>query len=424
MYLLYLLLLAGYIFSRGFYTDNSFIIMVIVIILFPIFLIKKEITDKLNLAPGILLIILAVLSAVLYGGLYQTDLSLVVTSRVFLAINILLAIKLIITTNKSSISKIFYLMIFLSLILRIFMVWSSPDPYIDVYDYLKKGALGFVSGQNPYSMVYMKMYKDVIPDFYSYLPGMIFLTLPFVLFFNDPRFAVIAAELLIAFIIYRICRKNNDRYIFPLLLLNNPISLYMVEQSYTEPIILFLLVLFAWSYFSNKRFAAFLSFGIALASKQYVVFLLPLIMRLKMDFKKILFIIFGAILTASVFIVPFYIWSPSDFWHDAVLLQLNFSPRYEGLTFFSFLNQFGVTYNSLVGNILIASGLIFVYTRRKITISQFFYLSSYTFLIIFFFNKWAFINYYYLISQLLLVGAILENNSTNNDKTKHNKFFD
>ncbi len=316
------------------------------------------------------------------------------------------------------------MMIFLSLILRIFMVWASPDPYIDVYDYLKNGAIGFISGQNPYSMMYTKMYKDVTPDFYSYLPGMIFLTLPSVFFLGDPRYTVIAAELMVAFIIYRLCRKNNGRYIFPLLVLNNPISLYMVEQSYTEPIILFLLVLFAWGLVKNKRLAPIISFGIALASKQYVIFLLPLIMRLKMDFKKILFIITGAILTAAVFIIPFYLWSPVDFLHDAVFLQLKFPPRYEGLTLFSFLHQFGIEYNFIAGNILIAAGLVFVYFRKKITISQFFYFSSFAFLIIFFFNKWAFINYYYLISQLLLIGAIMENNSINNEKTKQDEIFE
>lgn len=410
MYLLYLLLLAGYIFSRGFFTDNSFFVMLSVCILFPIFLLKKEIIRKLNLTPGILLIILTVLSAVLYGGLYQKDLSLVLVSRVLMVINLLLAVKLLTSFHKSALVRIFYMMISLSLILRIFMVWSSPDPYIDVYDYLKKGAFGFISGNNPYSMMYTKMYKDVTPDFYSYLPGMIFLTLPFILILGDPRFTVIAAEFMVALIIYKLSEKNKSRYIFPLLLLNNPISLYMVEQSYTEPIILFLLVLFAWGILKNKRIATIISFGLALATKQYVIFLLPLIMRLKMDFKKILFIITGVILTAAVFVIPFYLWSPVDFLHDAVFLQLNFPPRYEGLTLFSFLYKFGISYNVTVGNILIAAGLIFVYIRKKINISQFFYLSSFAYLIIFFFNKWAFINYYYLISQLLLIGVILDDN--------------
>ncbi len=410
MYLLYFLLLAGYIFSRGFFTENSFFVLSGICILFPIVLLKKDLMNKLNLTPGILLIMLTALSAVLYGGLYQKDLSIILTSRVLLVINLLLSVLLLTTTYKSASVKIFNIMISLSLILRIFMVWSSPNPYIDVYDYLKKGALGFISGQNPYSMVYTKMYKDVNPDFYSYLPGMIFLTLPFVFFFGDPRYTVIAAELMVALIIYRIYRKNNGKYIYSLLVLNNPISLYMVEQSYTEPIILFLLVLFAWSMVKNKKIAAILSFGIALATKQYMIFLLPLIMRFKMDFKKKLFISLGAILTAAVLIIPFYLWSPVDFLHDALFLQLNFPPRYEGLTLFSFLHQYGITYNAIVGNILIAAGLIFVYIRKKINISQFFYLSSFAFLIIFFFNKWAFINYYYLISQLLLIGAIFDNN--------------
>jgi len=410
IFFLYLLILSGFIFTRGFFSLNGIFILAAACILFVITLRRRKLSQQTIISPDILLLILGILSLVMYGGLYQRNFILVILSLMLLVLNLFLVL-LFITTNLAQTKRnIFLSMLVIALLLRLFMIWSAPSPYIDVYDYLKNGALGFLHGQNPYSLVYTKFYENVTPDFYSYLPGMLFFTMPFVAVFSDPRYAMVFAELSVAFIIYRLSKNKIKGYLYALLLVNNPISLFMVEQSYTEPIILFLLVIFAYFLIRKRNLSSSISWGVLLATKQYAILIIPLVWRLFMFARAAVLRLTISLFVMATIVLPFFLWNKADFIHDAVFLQSNFPPRYEGLSFFSFLYRFGISYNLILGTVIIGLFLLFVYTRGIKNLSQFFFLASLTFFIFFFFNKWAFVNYYYLVVQLLLVSGILAEN--------------
>lgn len=411
MLLLYFLILSAFIFSRGFFSLPGAVILFFSCIFFPIFLLKRNTLDVDKIiSPPVLLILLSILSLILYGGLYQINTVLVALSFLLLVSNFILAVLYVVSKLKKAKTKIFFCMFFIAIIIRLFMIWSSPNPYIDVYDYLKGGALGLLQGQNPYALSYTQLYKDVTPDFYAYLPGMLLMTLPFVAVLQDPRYAIVASELLIAFMVFKIAKKNKDKSIYALLMLTNPVSLYITEQSYTEPLVLLLLVSFAYFYVHRKSKSLVLSLGLVFATKQYALFLLPLLWKFYGSLQKNIKILGASILFAALIITPFYFWGPKEFIHDAVTLQLNFPPRYEGLTFFSLLYRFGIGYNFIISSLIIGVLLLFIYSIKKINLSLFFFLASFLYLSLFYFNKWAFINYYYLVSQLLLVSAILREN--------------
>ncbi len=406
IFFLYLLILAGFIFSRGFFSFNGIFILLLAIGLFILITLNKRLVKVRLISPQILLLILSVFSLVMYGGLYQSNYILVFVSLGVLALNVFLAFFLAINTSENKLLKAYLTMFAIAVLVRLFMIWSSPAPAIDVYDYLKNGALGFMHGQNPYSMQFNQLYKNVTADFYSYLPGMIFLTLPFVAVFNDPRYSLVFAEIICALLIYKLTKGKVNGRIGALLILNNPISLYMIEQSYTEPLILLLLLAFAYFLKELKNSLTVFTLGFLLATKQYAIFLVPIVCRLINSSRRCLAKLMTAFLVAGIIILPFFFWNKEDFIHDAVMLQYNFPARYEGLSFFSFLYRFGISYNFIWSTLIIVPLLLLIYSRRVKNLSMFFFLSSFAFSVFFFFNKWAFVNYYYLVSQLILAAAV------------------
>lgn len=216
-YFLYLIILAGYIFSRGFFALGSVSVLLCATLLYILYFLRNEVSKKEFISREQLLVVLCLFSILVYGGLYQGNSWLVYLSYFLLMLNFILGILLVYKPAIISAKRIFVFMLTIALSVRLFMIWSSPDPYIDVYDYLKNGVLAFVSGQNPYTVNYARYYQNVIPDYYSYLPGMIYLTMPFVLILHDPRYTFILAEFLAAYFIFKITEKSKNNYLYPLL---------------------------------------------------------------------------------------------------------------------------------------------------------------------------------------------------------------
>lgn len=409
MLFIYFLILSGFIFSKGFFSFQSIAVLLVVLFLYPFIVFRQKKKIKEILTPQSLLIILSVLSVGLYGGLYQTNVALYILSIFALGLSVILVLFLISEKKENKVFRVYLLIFTFAILVRILMIWSSPIPYIDVFDYLKYGALGFLHGINPYSNTYTRLYQDLVPDSYPYLPGMLYLSLPFVSIFNDPRHLFALSEIGTALLVYKLIGKRQIRYIYSLLFLFNPISLYMIEESYTEPLLVFLLVVIGWMIKDKKFIFASLVFGVTLATKQYIILLIPIFFRLFSGIKSKIIMFCISIIAAGLIILPFYFWNPVDFLHDAVFLQHEFNPRYEGLTVSSlFYRSVGIPYNFKVSIAVIGVFLIAIYSLLKVNLARFFYMSSFIFLIFFIFNKWAFMNYYYLIAQLFLLGIIFE----------------
>lgn len=407
---LYLLLLAGYIFSRGFFSVNSEIIMLVSLLLFFLLFIFKFPPLTNLFTAGSVLFLECILSITLYGGLYQTNIGLILISYFLLILNLILTLKLINDRNDRTRINTFIFIIITLFLLRVFMVLSSPKPYIDIFDFLQKGALGLLHGKNPYQLIYTKFYSNFTPDYYSYLPGMLFFTLPFVAVTSDPRYTFVVAEIISALIIWKLTTPKKDSLVFPLIVLNNPMSLFLIEQSYIEPLTLCLFMFTAYFYMKKKNIPLSMTFGLMLATKQYMPFIIPAFYKLISVFKQKISILLGVILTAIIITLPFFLWSPKDFIKDTVDLYINVKPRYEGLSFFSLLRLFGIDYNIFLSFflMLIFPSLVFFFQRKYNGLSLYFYISSFCFLVFFYFNKQAFVNYYYLTSQLLLAGIAFE----------------
>lgn len=418
--LIYLFIVLGYIFSSGFYFLPGLIVLLISFSLLLCFSNDKftRFVTSISFAPlsFFTLALFVILSNIMYGGIYQRDLyGLILASRALLAIAMPLSLLYIFDFSKfiPIIFKYkFWLLIFIALCVRVLMVLSSPAPYIDVYVIQKIAPLAILKGQNPYSMIFPQLYKNEISDVYSYGPGVIFLDSPAVLLAKEPRYTMVFAEIGTAILVYIILGSSFGKLrvdkslqeMLPLIFLYNPRAGFIIEQAWVDPLIIFLITLFSILLFVwRKRFLALIVLGIAIASKQYVIFLLPFLVIGRLIKIKELFITFFVLLFISS---PFLIWNFKDFFRDVILYNLVIqTSRYNSLS----LNTL---YHLLLGSdiprwlvIIFELGVLYylIKVQRKLSASSLMLATSTLAISTFLVYRLAFIHYYYFAGSLLLL---------------------
>lgn len=403
LYFIYLLFIIGYVFSRGVYSFYSVGILFFVFIISLLFAFYNKKIILLKDLPStffmekIVLILSIAFTLILYGGYYQR---LGILSTVSL---LLIFLCLLLVTIKPKIRNNFYIILFLYTLTGIFMLLTSPSPSIDVFVFLKEGAVGLLRGLNPYSMIFSPIannpfYKNMVLDFYSYFPGTILLTLPGMFIGNDPRYSMLLAQIITSLLLY----KQFKNYYLSLIFLFNPLSLLILEQSWTESLMVMLMAFSIVTFIQKKYLYFVLSFGLFLASKQYGILFLPMFILLLKDK---LTIILKAIFVSLLIILPFVFWNSKDFIHDAIALQLVLPFRNDGLTLTSFIfkNTGFIIHPFIINIVWILSGLIIYFKSRKMRYEAILF-NTFCFLFLFFFvNKWSFANYYYFLSSFLLI---------------------
>lgn len=406
----YLLILAGYIFSRGFFSLGSITLLVVSYFFFLMAVVRGRLSQEIGVLNIRQVVFLStILTAVLYGGLYQnTAAVLVLLSYFLLGGAVVLSWSFTRQEKTASWQKVGYGLLAIALFLRLFMIWTSPKPTIDVFEFLRNGVYDLASGKNPYSSVYPDIYPGRVFDYYNYLPGSILVTAPFVLLMNDPRYALVVAEVLTAFLVGKLSGRGEKGIMLAVTFLYNPMALYLLEQSYVEPLIVFWLTLTAWLVAKKKFWLAGMAFGISLSIKQHVSLVLPLVFGLVSTFfgKARFVFVAVALAVASLVVAPLALWNAKDFLHDVLFVLIELPPRYDALNVPSLFLRLGVGLDSYLWGGAVLFSLFWIYRQKTNSLARFFYFSSLTFFSFFLFNKWAFLNYYYLVSQLFLLGVV------------------
>ncbi|OGD86149.1 hypothetical protein A2164_01565 [Candidatus Curtissbacteria bacterium RBG_13_35_7] len=424
--LIYSLILFGYLRTTGFYSFGGFVSIVIAyFLLFFINFSKKDDPKELKIALNLLFFISLVLSLIFYRILYEEKEVLGLVNQVMLAT--LIPLSLLYFTKNSSLpffSKNKFL-IFLSVafILRVFVIISSPHPNIDVYDQLKNGAKYLLQLKNPYQQTYPVIYPNHIPLFYGYLPSSIFIMIPFVKLLEEPRYAHILSDIGSALIFYWLLKKTSKKEsaiktqeLVPLIFLYNPSSLFVIEQSWLDPVVQFFLFFFIYLYLQNKKsIIPFIVLGITLTIKETLVLIIPsLILKLNYQFKQLFF----TILVCLVIILPFFFWSPKDFIQDT--MTAGFNPLYNTAPIKHSLNFTGFSYQTFgrdlsnflrISAVVPISALIFIRSKRNF-LGFFYSFVIFLFTVTLFFTQ-AFLNYYTLINSLILLLLVFSVRSIN-----------
>jgi len=294
-----------------------------------------------------------------------------------------------------------------AILFRILTPVASPAPVIDVFSLGQESAQFLLAGKNPYVEEMRDVYEGranfVISRHFTYPPANLFpLTLSY-LAFGDVRYVSVAAELLVALVLYLLVRKQwpqETAQLLPLLFLFHPRGLFVVEQAWTETMLLAAFALFMLLQFQGRRTAAAAIYGYFLSLKQYLLFFVLHWFLVERNIWRLLL----GISVAAATVVPFALWDFESFWEQGVLFNFTRTGfREDSLSISSALypliGPISKSLSVIVG--ALASAATFRAVRNE-GLAGYSWAVTITTYAMFFFGSQAFCNYYYFVGGLLL----------------------
>jgi len=211
-----------------------------------------------------------------------------------------------------------------------------PDPKIDVWYLLQQSGSGLLSGDDMYRQHWA--HSHGLQAVYPYLPMSTVLLAPFRWIAGDVRAGLLLASVGTSALLRRYAPAAPVA--LSLLVLVHPHWAFLVDQSWTEPLLLFLLCTAVVATDRGRPVLAVVALAAALAAKQHVVLLLPLFAWWPaFGWRRTL----AAAALAAVAVLPWIVAGPADFWHDAVHANLALGVIPRALCVPSFLLRHGIT---------------------------------------------------------------------------------
>jgi len=292
-------------------------------------------------------------------------------------------------------------------------------PFIDVYVFQRDASDRLLQGGNPYDMTFEDIYlhkpgggpvvygdglsKEGRVQFgFPYMPLSLFLELPGHLL-GDHRYSQLAAMLLTALLL-ALANPGRIARLMAALLLLTPRGFYVLESSWSEPLVVLLLALTLFFACRVHRLL-FVALGLLLAVKQYMILAVPctlLLMPRPLGWRGILRLWLPAVAVAMLVSLPLMLWNFPAFWHSAAILQFHQPFRDDALSYLALVYRLtGWQPGTTVTLIAIFSAGLLVILRLRPSSPSFAAALAVVFLLFFAFNKQAFCNYYYFV-----IGAI------------------
>ncbi|OGG05898.1 hypothetical protein A3E42_02400 [Candidatus Gottesmanbacteria bacterium RIFCSPHIGHO2_12_FULL_40_13] len=418
----FLLLTIAISFQNGSFTGNLsqiYLILISFILLsFNYFFIKQEQINGESRFFIILPVVIA-LFAVIPGGWWLNNPKIIGLIQILSSLLIIPAVFMVVNRKISgkNIGMFFSFFLMVALILRLLMITGSPAPGIDVFAILREAPLKFLQGLNPYNTLYTHVFPGITPDYYAYWPASFFLQLPFVKIFNDPRYLLLSADLLAAFLILVLGGKNRISLILSVLYLFRPASLSITEAAWLTPLDFFLIAALVYFIYKKKN-PLMAGFFLGLLTSVQFFFGIMIFHLLKyFNWNKKLILSF--IITTAIFVVPFFIIDPVRFWNQTVEVYFR-NPPHPSILIHTSLNlntlYFVFTGFDLPSLLLNAFILLFLILSIFKKTTPYRPLESFTLFLFsaFVFGRQAFINYYYLIASLILLDLAVNMSQENN----------
>lgn len=227
------------------------------------------------------------------------------------------------------------------------VVAGSLRPRIDVWVLLQDAARGLLTGRNPYTMAFPAAPQGQTTECFTYLPGSFLLGAPGRLA-GDVRWAELAVLLigwlaLVAAVRRRASgRLDTTSQTLPLLTapvlalatfaLVMPATVRVVQQSWTDSLLVGLVLLTVALVIRDHTTMAMLPLAVALATKQHVVLLLPLVL-MWWGRRRFLVVVGGA----AAIGLPWLLAAPTRMWTCAVTFFLDLPGTHDSISFWRFL---------------------------------------------------------------------------------------
>lgn len=300
----------------------------------------------------------------------------------------------------------FALIITLVLLQKIAAVFASYIHIIDVGIMMQESSAFLLTGHNPYTS------PTAGHSGFVYPPLHLLLTLPFYALLGDTRFGSIFWELVGVVMLYRLIQKQISSSVLLslaqlviLLFWLQPRNLFVIEQSWGEPLIVGLLgVSLYFFHYQPAGPQADIWFAALLVIKQYLVFMgLPLFMLYGFNWKR-----YALTALVCIFIIaPFVIWNPVEFYRRNVLHFFQLPIQTDALSLTSYFWERGILiprWISPVAAAMVSFGA--GWRLRRFSLLGYLHTIILTFFTLFLFGQQAFANYYYLISFMQMAALI------------------
>jgi hypothetical protein len=187
------------------------------------------------------------------------------------------------------------------------------------------------------------------------------------------------------------------------LLLLLPGTATMVEQSWTEPILLLGIIAAARAWQAHRAWPAAVFLGMALASKQHLALLVPLLMAWPRFGPRRAVV---AVSAASALMLPWFLAGPAAMWHDTVHYLVSFPPiKFSDTLFIAAQRELSWTPPFWVTGAIVLStvaGVAWTVHRHDPGLGEFLQWAALVLLITNLVNKQAFYNQFWLVGGLLL----------------------
>ena len=219
----------------------------------------------------------------------------------------------------------------------VLMIHASPRPAIDVWFILTVGSRRLLDGQNVFTSCWPGNTDRLTDCVYPYGPMTTVLQTPFRLAFGDVRFSYVVALLLAAGLLWRLAGPVWGPLLGPLVLVSPKIA-FLVEQSWTEPLLLAGIATMVLAVISGRPWLAVLALGLALACKQHVLLLVPLAAAWPAFGPRRTLV---SVLGAGIATLPWFLADPRAFLDDALWFNLDLTPRRDSLSAFTALTNAG-----------------------------------------------------------------------------------
>jgi hypothetical protein len=204
-------------------------------------------------------------------------------------------------------------------------------PRIDVFILSSQAVHRMFGGDDIYAACWTNNSDPLTTCVFPYMPGSALLEAPAEFILGDIRYGLAAFVLLGAYTAYRLGGPERGPF-FAMLVLAQPRSFFLVEFSWTEPLLIGLMGMFLLAVISGRNRSAVALLALALFTKQHILLLLPMTARWS-DFglRRTLL----STLLAVGATLPWFVANPRAFLHDAFWFNLRLKPRTDSLSLFS-----------------------------------------------------------------------------------------
>jgi hypothetical protein len=280
-------------------------------------------------------------------------------------------------------------------------------PETDVFNFQRGSLEALRHGVDPYGIKFRNIYapnesfygpglvvRGILQFGYPYPPLPLFLTWP-ALYLGDIRYAHLAA-LTLGGAAIAWARPGRVAPLAAAILLFSPRFGLLVQMSWTEPFTILFLGLTVLCALRAPRWLP-LALGLLLATKQYLVFVVPLVWLLAPDRRRMLVLLAKALGVALLLTLPLALWNAGAFVRSVVTLQFRQPFREDALSVLVPLARAGLprSLGSVLPLVLAGLAVPLVLRRCPRTPAGWALAVAFVYLVFFAFNKQAFCNYYF-----------------------------